>query len=113
MLSVLTKLVGRPVDPDKSLDDKQDMVVLGALVKVRTLEQSVITSVDPLKADAWRDCCWKQSSRTDSQLEMPQRWQGIFRLRLPLQRISAVGPTSEHSMRRHVPHFQEDIWVPS
>ena len=54
MLEVLTELVGRPIDSAKSLDDQIDMVVLGALVRVRTPERSVITSVDPVKAWAWK-----------------------------------------------------------
>jgi len=53
LLDVLTGLVGRPVDPDKSADDRMEMVVLGAEIELEADQSGLSTAVQEAKALAW------------------------------------------------------------
>ena len=52
-LDVLSNLVGFSCKPEKSVDAALDMVLLGAQVAICLARQSVIVSIDSVKADRW------------------------------------------------------------
>jgi len=53
LLDVLTELVGRPVDPKKSVDDATEIVILGAQLVLEPDQRGVRSSIQEIKAIAW------------------------------------------------------------
>lgn len=53
LLKILASIIGRPCDDDKSVDDKNAMVVLGIKAEVDFANKVIQTAVEEAKAQAW------------------------------------------------------------